>query len=136
MWRFFPLALLIISSSACAMELDHQNYEIRAKLCSGDNWQLNDSPCHEFEKQTYECLELGSKASEIWAMKGVGYKADSSWAISQAYGPNGQVFRGSEDAERILSELVDDAFSGDKAYGTDAGSFSSYAYNACVRGEL
>jgi hypothetical protein len=94
----------------------------------------------ERPQRQLECLELKREASLIFVRKRAGVPFDTTlaWASSRAYGPNGEVYRDSADAESILTALVKAAYFGDpKTWRDENGhqtdDYATQVYASCMR---
>jgi hypothetical protein len=121
-----PLKITWYSSDRLKREEAKQN-EIQAK--QDEN--------HEVGLRTMACSSYASNAFIIFNLKETGrsFQYVSDWASSQAYGPDGQSYKGSEGTETILLRTVGAAFYGEGLYGHNAGEFHDFTLKMCMAGK-
>jgi hypothetical protein len=106
----------------------------QAKAEAKEEWRKTQSKNQDRTLRMPGCLQYKAMAILAMQYESSGLPADTAQnvIVARAYGPGGQVYRGSEKAEQILSRLVKAVYSQSRQAIKD---FPDYAYSRCLDGK-
>lgn len=93
--------------------------------------------CLEIVEHETACIKYANFAYMAFSEKqsGLSESVVMKNIVSFAYGPDGQVFIGSEDTAKLLQHVVASAYWGNGLYGKTPKAFHDYAYMTCMKGD-